>query len=458
MANADELGVNRQRSLLSPFDATCVVVGAIVGVGIFITPSQVAASTGSVALSLAAWGVGGVIALCGALTFAELGGRYCANGAQYTVLRDGYGAWVGFIFVVCNATAVQAGAMGIIALACVANLNIVVGQQDWPTEWKLALSIALIMALTLINIAGVQWGARVQNATVVAKLAALALIVALAAIAAPELKSTPAEPAAPSMPMALGFLAAIVPTIFAYGGWQHALWLAGEVRQPARTIPRAILGGVVIVIVTYLAVNWAYFRLLSLPEVATTQTLAADALSNVSGFGGWGRWLIALAVSVSAFGVLNAQLLSGPRLIQGMARDGRFFSIFAGNGTRKSTPAAAIVFLCALAVALLLAAGGDGLNLLTNGVVFVDGIFFAMTGLALIVIRQRHTEPTESPGFRTPGYPMVPLVFSAGMVGVVIGSFANSQVRGAALIGVGWIVGAVIMYAVMFRRASPRAE
>ncbi|HMP77913.1 MAG TPA: amino acid permease, partial [Pirellulaceae bacterium] len=352
--------------------------------------------------------------------------------------------------VFCNATAVQAGAMGVIAIVCVNNLNLVVGGAEWSPSWVLVLSIALIGTLTLANLAGVKWGSRIQNFTVAAKLAALGLVIVLGIGWAPSPAPDVLAPTSSLAPSAWGFMAAIVPTIFAYGGWQHALWLAGEVRNPSKVVPRAIMIGVAIVIVTYLSANWAYFRLLSLPEVASSKSLAADALAKVTWFGAWGRWWIALAVCISAFGVLNAQLLSGPRLIQGMARDFQLFSIFANCRGPSAAPVAAIVLLGCLSAGLLVLAGENGLGKLTTGVVFVDGIFFALTGLALIGVR-RAAAGDITPAFRTPWYPWIPLLFSAGMFGVVIGSFANADVRSSAVIGILWILGAIAIYGVGLR-------
>lgn len=439
--------------VLGPIDATSVVIGAIIGVGIFFTPSRVVDLTGSGTLALVAWGVAGAIALCGALTFAELGRRYHASGAQYEILRDSYGPLPAFLFVFCNATAIQAGVIGIIALVCVKNLAPALG-RDPPTDWPLiGIAAVLIMALIAANIVGVRWGARIQNFTVFAKVLTLLTVTGLAVFAAPE--AAPGANAAAGgvglSPVA-GILAALVPALFSYGGWQHALWISGEVREPAKTLPRAIVGGVLLVVAVYMLANWAYLRLLGADAVAQSEALAADAVGVV-----WpevGRRVVAGAVALSAFGVLNAQLLSGPRLVYGMARDGRFFRVFGALSPRFGTPVAAIVLIGGMGIALLAAAGPKGVDKLLTGAVFIDGVFFALTGAALFVLRRKRedSDGAMGRGFRVPGYPIVPAIFVVGELGVVVGAYLDKEVRQAALIGAAWIAAGFVLYLVKFRR------
>lgn len=436
--------------VLGPFDALCVVVGAIVGVGIFFNPASMAALVGDGGRLLLAWGVAGVIALCGAFTFAELGGREHGPGAQYTLLRQAFGRPLAFVFVFCNATAVQAGAIGAIALVCVSNLWAALGRSGQPPgPVLLGLASTMIVLLTLANVVGVRWGSRIQNATVVCKLVALGVVVVLALVSPEAPPATPAlAPAHPPLAPVPGVLASLVPALFALGGWQQALWISGEVRNPARTLPHAIIGGVVLVVIVYLAANWAYLHLLGgWRGVAASRALAADAVSVR--WPGFGARMIAGAVCVSAAGVLNAQLLTGPRLLHSMALDGRFFAPFGRISARFGTPWASVLLLGGLALGLLLLAGPDGLNKLVNGVVCVDSVFFVLTGCALFVLRRQ----SVSQGYAVPWYPIVPAVFVLGEVGVVVGAHLEPESRVAALIGLGWVVGAGLVYAVFFRNA-----
>ena len=438
------------KRILGPVDATCIVIGAIIGVGIFFTPSQVAQVAGSGGMALTAWAIGGAIALMGALTFAELGGLYPRTGGQYEILRDAYSPLPAFLFVFCNATAIQAGAIAVIAIICAKHLGVAIGNEITGT-FTLTLSAAgLIVGLTAANALGVRWGSRIQNLTVYAKVLTLIVVTILAIMTdAPVTEVVVSESTEQSdsgrAPIVLIF-AALVPAFFAFGGWQSALWMAGEIRQPKRNVPLAIVGGVLVVVTIYLLVNWAYLRLLGYDGVVGSQTLAADAVAQA-----WpniGRRVAGAAVAVSAFGVLNAQLLGGPRLIYSMANDGRFFRLFAHVNTRFKTPVAAIVLLGLMALVLLIVAGQHAVEKLTTGVVFIDSVFFALTGIALIVLRKRR--PGAKRSVRVPGYPVVPLLFVLGELCILAGALFYSEQRITVLIGISWILGATLLYFLFF--------
>ncbi len=455
-------GAGGLKRVLGPIDATCVVVGAIIGVGIFFTPSQVAEIAGSGRVALLAWAVGGAIALAGALTFAELGGLYPRTGGQYEILRDAYGPLPGFLYVFCNATAIQAGAIAIIAVVCAQHLAGALGKEITSTVHLISISSILIVGLTMANAAGVKWGVGIQNLTVLAKVATLGVVTLLAAIAEPAAFETAAEATnggAESVGLARVIFMALVPAFFAFGGWQQALWMAGEVRQPRRNVPLSIVGGVMVVVIVYLLVNWAYLRLLGYEGVTGSTALAADAVARV--WPGAGRQIVAAAVAISAFGVLNAQLLAGPRLIHGMALDGRFFRLFARVSARFGTPLPAILLLGSTSIALLVAAlvakeEQQALVLLLTGVVFIDGVFFAMTGCSLIILRRKR--PDADRPVRVLAYPFVPLLFVLGEVGIVVGAYLEPEARKAAIIGAVWIVVAAVFFFAFFRDGSRRKE
>lgn len=438
--------------VLGLFDSTCIVIGAIIGVGIFTSPYRVAGLTGTSELALLAWTIAGGIALCGALAFAELGGMYNRSGAQYEIIRDAFGPLPGFLFVFCNATAVQAGAIGIIALVCASNIGVAISDGALTGLTQLLAAVLLILGLSFANGIGVRFGSGIQNITVAAKLLTLLAVAILAVFFAPSHSPTMAATTNTTSPVALGgvsgVMAALVPAMFAYGGWQQALWIAGEVRQPQRNLPRAIVGGVIIVIAAYLLVNWSYLQLLGIDGVIASRAVAADAVASV--MPNIGRRLIAGAVAISAFGVLNAQLLAGPHLIYGMARDGRFFAAFGRMSRRFATPVAAIALLTIVAlVPLLLLREIDRIDQLLTWAVLIDSIFFGLTAIALIVLRR--TRPNALRPVRVPGYPVTPLLFAMGVAGTVVGSFLDPNVRGAAMIGAAWIAGAALVYAIWFR-------
>lgn len=436
--------------VLGLWDATCVVVGAIIGVGIFFTPGDVARVTGSASGAMLAWGLGGVVALLGAFTFAELGRLRSVAGGQYHMLRDAYGHAPAFLFVFCNLTAVQAGAVAIIAILCAMNLGAALFGADPSGPWVLTVATLMTWALVAINVIGVRSGARLQDATVIAKLVILGALIAVALAIDPG-RGAPVPPAAAGSP--LGFVslfAGVTLTLFAYGGWQQGLWMSGEVVEARRAVPLAILVGVGIVIVAYLAANWAFLDLLGFDGVRDAKALAADAFSVA--WPGVGRRVAAAAVAISAFGVLNAQLLTGPRLTWAMARDGQFFAPFARLHPRFETPAAAIVLLGGLSTVLLLGLGLDGTDVLTTGVVVVDAVFFALTGLALPVLRRRVPGARRGPTW----IDAAAITFALLELLAITGSVLEKNVRVVALTGLAWIGAGAVTWALFFRHRASR--
>lgn len=449
----DGTAFSRPRTL-GLFDTTCIVIGSIVGVGIFFSPGKVAALVPTPGLVLAAWAIAGVLALAGALAFAELGRRRTGHGAQHQVLRDAFGPLVGFIFVFCNSTAVQAGSIGIIGMICARNLGMALAPGKLSGTEELWIAVGLIAAIGMTNLAGLRWGARVQNLTVIGKVASLLAIAALAAWYANSaegrdaaaLHAAETAPETALTPMA-GIVAALVPAFFAYGGWQSALWMSGEVKEPERNLPRAVLLGTCLVVVIYLIANAAYLALLGHQGVASSRTLAADAVAVV--YPTIGARIVAGAVAVSAFGVMNAQLLGGPRLIAALASDGLLPRVFAQRADARA-PSGAIVLLMGISITLLLIAGEKGLEKLTTGVVAVDGLFFALTALAIYFIK-----PVGKP---LPLAGIAAAVFIVGELALLYGSTLDKETRIASLIGAGWVVGACVLYFVFRNTLGKKAR
>jgi APA family basic amino acid/polyamine antiporter len=446
--------------VLGLWDATCIVVGAIIGVGIFFAPTDVAQVTGSAGAALLAWTIGGVVALLGAFTFAELGRLRPFAGGQYLVLRDVYGRLPAFLFVFCNLTAAQAGAAAIIAILCAQNLGVLLYGADPGGTWVVATACVLVVVLAAVNVLGVRPGARVQDATVIVKLATLAALVALALAFEPAAApaagvaagggANGAGPAAAPVPLTFAALfAGVTITLFAYGGGQQILWMAGEVVEARRVVPRAILLGVGIVVVAYLAANWAYLDLLGFARLREAKALAADAFSVASP--GFGRRIAAGAVAVSAFGILNAELLSGPRLTWAMAKDGLFFAPFARLHPRFATPVPAILLLAGLALALVVGLGLDRTDLLITGVVVVDGVFFVLTGLALPVLRRRVAVSERGPAWIVGAA----VLFSLLQVLAITASVLYEGARIVALTGLAWIAVGALTWALFFRGRKP---
>ena len=439
------------KRVLGPVSAISIVVGSIIGVGIFLSPGKVVQATGSGSLAMVAWLIGGVIAMLGALCFAELGTMYTRSGGQYAILRDSYGPLGGFLFVFCNATAIQCGAAAIMVIICGQNLGYAINGAVPSEMWVLGVGTVLIVGVAVSNIVGVKYGATVQNVTVFAKVATLIVIGALAVYAEPA-AAAPLEVAPTGSTMGMLF-AGFVGVYFAFGGWQHALWIGGEIKSPRKNVPLAMIGGVGLVIVVYMLANWAYLHLLGDSGVADSKAIAADAASQV--LPGAGARVVAFAVALSAFGVLNAQLLSGPRLLFGMARDGRFFAPFGLAHKKFHTPIGAIALIAGLGLVLLWLARADGVDKLLTGLVLIDAVFMGLTGLAVIVLRKR--KPEAERAVRVPLYPVVPILFVIGIAAVIAGTFMDPEARKAAIIGLAWIAAAAACYFAFFRKTPDPA-
>jgi basic amino acid/polyamine antiporter, APA family len=436
---------------LGRFDATMIVIGGIIGSGIFINPYIVAQRLDSSALVLGAWIAGGAIALAGALSYAELGSLFPRVGGQYAYLRDGLHPIAGFLYGWALLVVIESGAIAAVAIAFATYTLRLVGHADVS---PIPLAIAALLILSLINVLGVKPGSRVLNVLVMLKVAALgALIVfGLFAPATPDWfhaskSSTTADGSA-----ALAFGAALVPILFAYGGWQNANYVAEEVEDPIRQLPVSIIAGTTAVVAIYVLVNVVYLRALGLEGLAATSTPAADAARQM--FGSIGDRFVTGAIAISTFGFLDLAILAPTRVYYAMAADGLFFPALARLHPSYRTPVVAIAlqttWSCILAVS-----GSYGQ--LLNYVVFADWIFFGLTVSTVLVFRR--TAPAgdrSSSAFRAPGYPLVPVLFvatAAAVVFSVVWADPQSASRGALLLAAG-----IPLFYWFARRANERAK
>jgi len=446
---------------LGGLHATGIVLGAIIGVGIFLTPSKVAAEAGSAELALVLWALGGLIAMAGALCMAEVGARYPTSGGEIMALRHMLGRLPAFLYGWSLLTAIQTGVLVIIALFGAHNLGVLLG-QEWNSCQSAGAASAAIVGLAIINLLGVRHGAWVQTLTSLFKVVVLGGLAALGIWAlfngvgpAEEVATESAEPR-----KSTAFLAGLAATLFSYGGFHQVTWVGDEVRDPQRTVPRAIVIGVLLVIACYLAANWAYFSLLPFEQVTQSESIASDAVGTQ--LPSLAQRLTALALCVSAFGIANAQLLTTPRVYYSLAREGLFPKLLGELHPKSGVPRAAIVLQSFLAVALLWIAGGDSMNKLVTGVVFIDWVFhiLAIGGLFLVraqARRARHSNAEVSPVYRTPWWPLPPIIFIGGAVIGLGATFLDPEVRQASNLGVAWIGIGVVVYFVTLRRnhASP---
>ena len=411
-----------------------MVVGGIIGSGIFLNPALVADRVRTVELTVAVWVVGGVIALIGALVFAELGARSPVAGGGYVYLRDAYGRLPAFLYAWTLLLVIATGAIAAVAVTFATYTATLLGLSP---AGRLPLAIGAILVLSTINYLGVRPGALTQNLFTVLKLGALlVLIVAGLALSAGPPVTGPLEPlAGRGVLLAVG--AALVPVLFAFGGWQQTNFVAEELIDPERNLPRALLGGVCIVVTVYLLANLAYLRTLGITGLARSNAPAADAMFAL--LGPAGRTLIAAGIAVSTFGFLNLVILVSPRVYQAMARDGLFLPSLARLHPRYRTPSAAILFQGSWAILLTLSGRyGD----LLDYVVFGDWIFFGATAATLFIYRARERRAADSGPlrFRMPGYPILPIIFILAALYVVAGSVASNPanaVKGTVLIALG---------------------
>ncbi|HYB96889.1 MAG TPA: amino acid permease [Vicinamibacterales bacterium] len=422
---------------LGPFDATMIVIGGIIGSGIFINPYIVAQRLDSSALVIGAWVAGAAIAVIGALAYAELGAMLPAAGGQYVYLREAYHPLVAFLYGWALLFMIESGAMAAVAMTFAEYaVRLVTDTPQASARVGMAgvraIAVGAIVFLSVINYLGVIPGSRLLNVFVVLKVAALAVLIAggLLFSGALAIVDAPAPAAAGSL---TAFGAALIPIVFAYGGWQNANYVAEEIKDPKRILPVCLLAGTAIVAFVYITINFAYLKALGLGGLAATTTPASDAARLL--FGATGDRFVTAAIAISTFGFLNLCVLAPTRVYYAMAADRAFFPQVARLHPRYQTPSLAIVLQSTWAIALTLT-GTYGT--LLDYVVFADWIFFGLTVASVFVFRR--TMPEASRPFRMWGYPLTPAVFVVAAVAIVVSVVRVSPLQsaiGAALMAAG---------------------
>jgi APA family basic amino acid/polyamine antiporter len=434
------------RRALGPFDATMVVIGAIIGAGIFINPYIVAQRLDSGALVMAAWLAGGAIALAGALTFAELGSLFPKVGGQYAYLRDAYHPFAGFLYGWALLLMIECGAIAAVAIAFAQYALRFVGNEG---GWTTPLAIAAIVIVGAINYMGVKPGSRTLNVFVILKTLALIMLIG-AGLLMPSGGAAASATAvsADSRLVFVAFGAALIPIMFTYGGWQNLNYIAEEIKQPQRNIPVAAIVGTVVVVAVYGLVNFVYLKTLGHGGLANTMTPAADTVNAILGTAG--DRLIALTIAISTFGFLDLTMLAPTRVYYAMAADGVFFDQVAKLHPRYQTPSLAIVLQTGWAILLLLT---GTYAQLVDYVVFADWIFFGLAAATLFVFRKRYPLAERPSGtFATPGYPFVPGAFVLVAIWIVMSVLWTSPVSSG--IGVLILLTGIPAYMFWARRPS----
>jgi APA family basic amino acid/polyamine antiporter len=434
---------------LGLFSGTMAVIGGIIGSGIFLNPAIVAQRVGSTTLTVTAWALGGVVALAGAFIFGELAARNPRVGGGYAYLRDAIGPLPAFLYGWALLLVISTGAIAAVGFTFASYAGALIGLPQSSLPW---LAGGAILLLTIVNYVGVQTAAWTQNVFTLLKLAALAILITAGLLLAPGETTVvggavggagPAGAdgtsvlAAPLgfMPVALALATAFVPVLFAYGGWQQTNFIAEELIDAERNLPRALVLGVLGVVVVYLLANFAYLRVLGVEGLARSTAPAADTMAAV--LGSPGRTLISLGIVASTFGFLNLVILVSPRVYQAMAADGLFFGSFARLHPRYRTPTVAIIAQ-GIWACLLLATRSYGQ--LLDYVTFTDWIFFASVAGTLLIYRRRQRDQPTPGSFRVPAFPLTVGLFILAAGYVVVGSVRSNPgnaLRGALLLAAG---------------------
>jgi APA family basic amino acid/polyamine antiporter len=397
-----------------------LVMGGIIGAGIFVNPAEVARHVQTPGLIVGVWALGGLIAMAGALVYAELADRRPEVGGQYAYLRDAYGQTPAFLYGWSLLLVSQSGGMAAVAITFARYFLDLTG---WPLA-EGAIAAAVLLLLTAINCLGVRIGGTLQSGLMVLKIFAIAALVfcgwALAP-AHPEFVAPSPQPASSGMIAAIG--AALTPVMFAYGGWQTSSFVAGEMRDPRRDLSRALLWGVAGVVLLYTAVAFVCVHTLGPQGLANSTTPATDTMRLA--LGEKGATLIALGIAISALGFLSQSILTAPRVYFAMAEDGLFFRKIAEVNSATRVPIFAILLQGLVAIGIALS-GTYGQIL--SYVVSVDFIWFGLTGAALFVFRRRDS---SRGGFRAPGHPFSTGLFVVACAVIVIATVASNPVNSA---------------------------
>lgn len=398
-------------------DATMLVVGCIVGVGIFRTASPIAAHVQSPVLTLVLWVFGGGLSLCGALCYAELSAMFPASGGDYVYIGKIYGRFWGFLFGWTKLFIERTGTIAILGFVFAEYLSRVVPCNRPALRW---IAAGAIVFLTAVNVVGVRWGTYVQNLFTALKLLALSALV-LAGIQA----SWSGDTVAPSwvlpasdLPLIQAMGVAFVFVLWTYGGWTEAAYVAEEVRAPTRNVPKAIVGGLALTTALYVLVNWSYLLFIPIERLSQSSLVAAEVMADA--LGAAGAVFISWMVACSAFGALNGYILTGGRILYAMGKD---HALFAKLGTVHSTfrtPTLALSTNALIAILLVFTKTFD--QIMTYSTVVIS-VFFTLGVFGVIILRRAH--PRAPRPYRAWGYPLTPILFCLTMIGFILNICVN---------------------------------
>lgn len=430
---------------LGVFDAGLIVMGGIIGSGIFRNPSVVAQSVHAGWAIMSVWTAGGAVALLGAFVFAELAARRPSDGGLYAYMREAFHPVVAFMYGWTLLLVSQSGGMAAAALTFAGYFEPLTGVNVSPQ----LLAFAVLAIFTIVNCLGVRQGSNVQNFFMILKIAAIGGLIAAGIFAHPAASAATAAPSTGTSLSLFGAMAvSMIAVLFAYSGWQTSSFMTGELKNPTRTLPMGLLWGVGGVIVLYLLVNVVSLRVLGPAGLMHTDAPASEVLRAF--MGARGAQLIAALIALSTLGFLSNQILTSPRVYHAMAQDGLFFRQIAWLHPTTRVPVVAIALQGVFAIAITFL---KGYAQILNYVIGIDYVFFALSALAVFVFRARdHREGRANPGFCIPLHPYTTGLFFIVTVGVVLTTYVSSP-QGAA-----WSIGAlVVAVPVYYAFVRPRA-
>jgi APA family basic amino acid/polyamine antiporter len=439
------------RPLLSLFDLTMIVIGLVIGMGIFRTASDSAQAALTPTVFFAAWLAGGVIALCGALTYAEIGSRYPVTGGYYKIFAVAYHPSVAFA-INCIILVSNAASMAAVALIGSEYLSEVAFSTPPSDGVKSIIAMASILLFYLINLMGLRMSSRTQNLLMSVKIGMI-LVLILALFFPQHHHVPPAVVEAPAashgfMDYIASFGTALVAVCFTYGGYQQTINFGDDIRDPQRTMPRGIFIGILVIIALYLSVSYSYYKVIGFEELKTSRGIAAIVAERI--FGAPGRYAFSLLLFVAVLAYVNVILLSNPRVMYAMSEDGILPKVFSRKDGKRQVLTASLTVYALLSMGILFFL--DTFDKILSFSIFLDCIGMAFSAATLFILRRRMKGAETAPIYRMRLYPLMPLVFIAAYVFVAL-SIAWTKPM-TALTAVAVLAGFVALYFLTRRRTE----
>ncbi len=434
------------RRILGRWDSVAIIIAVAVGVGIFRVPAEVAQLLGAPALIILAWAVGGLISFLGALCYAELSSSFPETGGNYIYLRESYGPLSAFLYGWAELTVVRTGSIAAVSFVCAEYLQSFLGASPHAVK---PIAICIVMSVSFVNIFGLKYGKKLQDAATVAKIAGLAFIVVFAVWSqSGDVSNFHSDGLAFDVGVLPSFALALVPILWTYGGWHENTFVAGETKDAGRTLPTALVTGSLTLTAAYLIMNCTYIYLLPVQEMAKSQLIGSDVMEILCG--ATGRKLFEVLVIVFSLGCINAMVITGGRVTYAMARGNALFGYLGEINTKYGTPHRAIFINAVWSVGLIIVGTFNELLFFTGILVW---LFFGL--VAGCVFMLRHKFPDIHRPYRVWGYPFVPVIFAVVCLALCVNTAIFYTLQ--SLAGMGLLVSGIPMYILGRRNEAKRS-